>query len=154
METAKNLWDDLREHFSIENAPHIYQLKAEIAAAKQQGQSVVAYFTRLKSMWDELSNYSRIPVCKCGGCTCNVSIELVKEREDEKTHQFLMGLDDSIFGTVRSNMLSMDSLPNLNKVYSMVVQEERHRAVAREKGERNEAVCKDEEEEYKELFCI
>lgn len=69
METAKELWDDLREHFSIGNAPRIHQLKAEIAPAKQQGQSIVAYFTRLKSMWDELTNYSHVPVCRCGGCS-------------------------------------------------------------------------------------
>jgi Retrotransposon gag protein len=67
METAKDLRDDLQERFFIGNAPCIHQLKAEIAAAKQQGQSVVAYFTRLKSMWDELNNYSHVPVCWCGG---------------------------------------------------------------------------------------
>ncbi|XP_078171460.1 uncharacterized protein LOC144565545 [Carex rostrata] len=139
-ETAKELWDDLREHFSVGNAPRIYQLKADIAAAKQQGQSIVAYYTRLKSMWDELSSYSRVPVCKCGGCKCNVTTELFKQREDEKVHQFLMGLDDSVFGTVRTNILSMDPLPNLSKIYSMVVQEERHRSVARGKEERSEAV--------------
>jgi gag-polypeptide of LTR copia-type len=37
METVKELWDDLREHFSIGNAPRIHQLKADIAAAKATG---------------------------------------------------------------------------------------------------------------------
>ncbi|KAJ4760696.1 Retroelement pol polyprotein-like [Rhynchospora pubera] len=140
METAKELWDDLRERFSIGNGPRIHQLKADIAAAKQQGQSVVSYYTRLKGMWDELSSYSRVPVCKCKGCTCNAAAEFVKEREEEKIHQFLMGLDDSVFGTVRSSILGMEPLPTLNKVYSMVIQEERHRSVARGREERGEAV--------------
>jgi hypothetical protein len=78
-------------------------------------------------MWDELSNYSHVPMCKCGGCTCGAATGLMKEREEEKTHQFLMGLDDSVFETVRSNILSMDSLPSLNKVYAMVIHEERYR---------------------------
>ncbi|KAJ4787232.1 Retroelement pol polyprotein-like [Rhynchospora pubera] len=140
METAKELWDDLRERFSIGNGPRIHQLKADIAAAKQQGQSVVSYYTRLKGMWDELSSYSRVPVCKCKGCTCNAAAEFVKEREEEKIHQFLMGLDDSVFGTVRSSILGMEPLPTLNKVYSMVIQEERHRSVVRGREERGEAV--------------
>ncbi|KAJ4808040.1 Retroelement pol polyprotein-like [Rhynchospora pubera] len=140
-ETVKELWDDLRERFSVANAPRIHQLKADIAAAKQQGgQSVVTYYTRLKGMWDELSSYTPVPTCTCGGCTCNVTAIFSKEKEEEKIHQFLMGLDDSIFGTVRSNILSMDPLPNLSKVYSMVVQEERHRSVVRGREERREAV--------------
>lgn len=36
-----------------------------------------------------------------------------------------MGLDTSQFGVVRSNILSIEPLPNLNKVYSMVLREER-----------------------------
>jgi gag-polypeptide of LTR copia-type/Retrotransposon gag protein len=53
-ETAKELWDDLKERFSVGNAPRVYQLKADITSAKQQGQSVVTYYTRLKGMWDDL----------------------------------------------------------------------------------------------------
>jgi hypothetical protein len=47
-----------------------------------------------------------------------------------------MGLDDP----VRSNILSMEPLPSLNKVYSMVIQEERRISVARGKEERCEVV--------------
>ncbi|KAJ3708504.1 hypothetical protein LUZ61_012209 [Rhynchospora tenuis] len=139
-ETVKELWDDLKERFAIGNATRIHQLKADIAAARQQGQSVVAYYTRLKGMWDELSNYLKVPMCTCHGCTCNMSKDLLKEREDEKTHQFLMGLDDSVFKNVRSHILSMDPLPSLNKVYSLVIQEERHRSIARGKEEMTDAV--------------
>ncbi|KAJ3699854.1 hypothetical protein LUZ61_003559 [Rhynchospora tenuis] len=139
-ETVKEMWDDLRERFSVGNAPRIHQLKAEIAAAKQHGQPVVMYYTRLKGMWDELSNHSPVPSCVCHGCKCNVTAKLIKEREEEKIHQFLMGLDDSVFGNVRTHILGMDPLPSLSKVYSMVVQEERHRSVVRGRDERSEAV--------------
>ena len=56
----------------------------------------------------------------------------MKSREDEKAHQFLMGLDDTTFGTMRSSILALDPLPNLGKIYAMVTQEERHCSVARE----------------------
>jgi Retrotransposon gag protein len=87
------LWDDLRERLSVGNAPRVYLLKADIAFAKQQGQSVVTYYTRLKDIWDELGSYLAVSVCRCGNYTCNLVAELVKGREEEKIHQFLMGLD-------------------------------------------------------------
>ncbi|KAJ4768963.1 Retroelement pol polyprotein-like [Rhynchospora pubera] len=139
-ETIKEMWDDLRERFSVGNAPRIHQLKSEIAAAKQHGQPVVIYYTHLKGMWDELSHHSPVPSCVCQGCTCHVTAKLMKEREEEKIHQFLMGLDDSVFGNVRTHILGMDPLPSLSKVYSMVVQEERHRSVVRGRDDKQEAV--------------
>ncbi|KAL8141576.1 hypothetical protein V2J09_014608 [Rumex salicifolius] len=45
------------------------------------------------------------------------------------THQFLIGLNDAVFGTLRSNILAQDPFPDLNKVYALVVQEERHRSL-------------------------
>ena len=45
--------------------------------------------------------------------------------EEEKIHQFLMGLDSNVYGTMRSNILVLEPLPNLNKVYAFVAQEER-----------------------------
>jgi hypothetical protein len=75
-ETAKELWDDLKERFSVGNAPRVHLLKANIAAVKQLGQSFVIYYTHLKGMWDEHGSYLTIPICKCGNCTCNLVGEL------------------------------------------------------------------------------
>lgn len=83
------------------------------------------YFGRLKKLWDELNDFDQIPTCTCKGCTCGISATLNKKREEEKLHQFLMGLDDVQFKTVRSNILNLDPLPNLNRAYQMEVQEER-----------------------------
>ncbi|KAK4431043.1 hypothetical protein Salat_0866300 [Sesamum alatum] len=47
-----------------------------------------------------------------------------KEHEDEQVHQFLMGLDDDTYSTVRSNILTQDPLPPLGRVYALVIQEE------------------------------
>ncbi|KAJ0021654.1 hypothetical protein Pint_30938 [Pistacia integerrima] len=56
---------------------------------------------RLKALWDELNNYDQIPVCTCIGCKCNLTTDLERKREEERVHQFLMGLDEDGFGTER-----------------------------------------------------
>ncbi|XP_017415208.2 uncharacterized protein LOC108326303 isoform X5 [Vigna angularis] len=136
MENAKDLWDDIKERFSIVNGPRIQQLKSKLAECKQQGMTMVAYYGKLKILWDELANYEQIPQCKCGGCKCNIATKLEKRREEERVHQFLMGLDDEGYGTTRSNVLATDPLPSLNRVYATMVQEERVRTITRSKEER------------------
>ena len=42
--------------------------------------------------------------------------------------KFLMGLNDS-FSQVRTQALLMDPLPSLNKVYALLIQEEKQRTV-------------------------
>lgn len=51
-----------------------------------------------------------------------------------------MGLDDGMYNTIRSNILSMDPLPNLNRAYALAVQEERQRTIARGKDDRSDVV--------------
>lgn len=87
---------------------------------------MVAYYGQLKMMWDELVNHEPIPTCSCGGCACKIIAVLEKQREDERLHQFLIGLDDGIYATVRSNILSMVS--------------RRHRTIARSKDNRSDVV--------------
>ncbi|XP_024164426.1 uncharacterized protein LOC112171477 [Rosa chinensis] len=56
--TAHEVWEDLSEHFSQGNAPRIFEIQLDIASLKQEQQSVSAYYTKLKSLWDELATYS------------------------------------------------------------------------------------------------
>ena len=140
MEIAKDLWEDIKERFSIANGPRVQQIKAELANCKQRGLSIVTYYGKLKQLWEELANYEQIPMCHCGRCNCNIAAELDKKREEERLHQFLMGLEDALYGAVRSNILSTEPLPNLNKAYSLVCQEERVRNISRGKEEYGEVV--------------
>lgn len=98
---------------------------------------MVAYYGKLKTLWNELANYEQIPKCSCGGCKCDITSQLEKQREEEKVHQFLMGLDDVNYSTVRSNILATDPLPSMNKVYSTLVQEERNQTITRAKVEKD-----------------
>ncbi|KAA8545399.1 hypothetical protein F0562_020183 [Nyssa sinensis] len=135
-ESAKALWDDLRERFSIGNAPRIYQLKSELASLKQGDKNVMGYYTRLKAMWDELWSYSKVPNCVCGAAAA-----FVKEKEEERVHQFLMGLNDELFGTIRSQILAMDPLPSIGRAYAMVIQEEKHKSVTRGREDKSDTAA-------------
>ncbi|PKI77566.1 hypothetical protein CRG98_002020 [Punica granatum] len=84
---AQDLWEDLRERYSQGNDTRIYQLKAEIGSLKQEGMSVSRYYSRLKTLWDELENYLETPMCSCSAFRVYTA-----QKEREKTHQFLMGL--------------------------------------------------------------
>ncbi|GJY96081.1 retrovirus-related pol polyprotein from transposon TNT 1-94 [Tanacetum coccineum] len=103
VEIAKDLWDDIKDRFSISNGPRIQQLKSDLAGCRQKGMTI--------------------------------------KQEEEKVHTFLIGLDESVYRTARSNILAQDLLPNLNKVYSILIQEERVNTMMRGKGERPELMA-------------
>ncbi|GKD58329.1 retrovirus-related pol polyprotein from transposon TNT 1-94 [Tanacetum coccineum] len=106
IKVAEDLWKDITECFSVANGPRIHQLIVELANCKQLGLSIVAYYGKLKKLWEELGDYEQLSACKCGLCECNLGSAFAKRREDEKNHQFLMGLDETLYGTVRSNLLA------------------------------------------------
>lgn len=125
-ETARQIWIDLEERYSQGNAIRIHQLKRELTLTTQGKHSVAEYFTKLKVLWDELENYQLVR-----SCTCGAGKDMSKRLEEEKIHQFLMGLDSDIYGTVRSNILSLEPLPTLNKIYAFVIREERQLDMAK-----------------------
>jgi len=47
--------------------------------------------------------------------------------EDDKSHQFLMGLDDDLYSNIRGQILALDPVPPLDKIFKMVRQEENHK---------------------------
>ncbi|XP_074277097.1 uncharacterized protein LOC141600750 [Silene latifolia] len=107
------------------NAPRVHQLKSKLSACKQKKESVVEYYTRLKTIWDELTNYSKVQQCTCGA-----AVALAKEREEEKVHQFLMGLDDKLYGHIRTNILMEDHpIFSLTRAYALVLREETHASI-------------------------
>ncbi|XP_074301156.1 uncharacterized protein LOC141632510 [Silene latifolia] len=134
-ESVVEIWKELRDRYSSGNAPRVHQLKSDLNECKQKkNQSVVEYYTQLKALWDELSTYSKVPQCTCGAANA-----MLKEREEEKVHQFLMGLDGVLYGHIHSNLLMEDEVPALTRAYALVLREERHRAVTKIKEETVEA---------------
>ncbi|XP_040996208.1 uncharacterized protein LOC121242410 [Juglans microcarpa x Juglans regia] len=119
--TATHVWNDLRERFSIQNAPRIFQLSKSISSLTQEDDFVSQYYNKLKCFWDELEIYEPMPICTCGSVKT-----LLEYTHKNKVMQFLMGLNDS-FDSIRAQILLHDPLPTLNRVLSIVQQEERRR---------------------------
>ncbi|XP_021895136.1 uncharacterized protein LOC110812623 [Carica papaya] len=67
LENAQAIWSDLQRRFQQSNAPKIFQLKKSMNTFTQGSLTVNAYYTIMKTMWDELKTYQPAPVCHCGG---------------------------------------------------------------------------------------
>ncbi|XP_074266277.1 uncharacterized protein LOC141588749 [Silene latifolia] len=130
----EDVWEELRSRYSAGNAPRVDQLKNELNECKQGKDTVVEYYTRLKVIWDELDKYS-----KAKNCSCGVAASIAKEKEEEKVHQFLMGLDSKLYGQVRTNLLMEDPITGLNRAYALILREERHASLTIVKEEHNDA---------------
>lgn len=125
-ESASAIWIDLQHRFQQSNGPRIFQLRRELINLNQDQLSVNAYYTKLKSLWEELNKFR--PACTCGKCTCGGIGDLAHHHQDEYTISFLMGLNDS-YAHVRGQILLMDPIPPVTKVFSLIIQEERQRTI-------------------------
>ena len=124
IDDASEIWKDLQDRFSQHNGPRIFQLQKSISCLTQENNSVSAYFTTMKGLWDELANHQPIPTCTCGALKTILSYH-----HQQHVYQFLMGLNES-FSHIRGQILLMDPLPSINKVFSLVIQEERQRLIS------------------------
>jgi hypothetical protein len=123
--TAKEVWDDLQQRYSHSNGTRVHHLKQAIASFKQDGLSVSDYFTHLKGLWDEFLNYRPIPSCTCGAkCMCGLSKTLIEYQHYDYVHSFLMGLNET-FAAVRGQIVLMEPLPGINKVFSLIQNHEK-----------------------------
>lgn len=82
------------------------------------GQPLTQYYTKFKTLWQELQICDPLPYCKC-----EAAKDHLLRREKEKALQFLLGLNGN-FDRLRSNVLSMEPTPSLSKLFSLVLQKE------------------------------
>ncbi|XP_043721176.1 uncharacterized protein LOC122668706 [Telopea speciosissima] len=123
VESAAAMWKELEERFSRSNAPRAFHLKRAIATIHQGTDSLAVYYTRLKVLWDELSSYISVPSCSCGAQS-----QLHSAAQTERVYHLLMGLSDS-YAAIRSQILTMDPLPDVHRAYYLILQEEQQRAL-------------------------
>ncbi|XP_074278361.1 uncharacterized protein LOC141601952 [Silene latifolia] len=117
---------------NMSNAPLLFQLKKELRNMTQGNDSVVEYFTKLKRYWDDIDELEVIPEYSCGAmaaCTCNLYKKMLDLAVREKVLYFLMGLSDA-YEHPRSNILAMEPLPPLNRVYSIIQQIESQKIIS------------------------
>lgn len=72
--------------------------------------------------WDELQSHCPIGACICGS-KCKATKSIITAQEREFILHCLMGLDDK-FSHARGHILLSDLIPSINKVFSLIIQEE------------------------------
>nr|KYP36052.1 Retrovirus-related Pol polyprotein from transposon TNT 1-94 [Cajanus cajan] len=118
MDNAHDIWKDLKSRFSQGDLLRIYELQQDVASIKQGDKSISDYFTQLRVIWDELESYRPDPVCVCKSkCKCDALISVIERKKQDCVMQFLRGLNDQ-YNTVKSNILMMEPLPSIAKVFS------------------------------------
>ncbi|KAM5558250.1 hypothetical protein ABKV19_020127 [Rosa sericea] len=121
---ARSMWLELQERFSHINTVQLFHIENAIHDCEQGGTSVTSFFTKLKTLWDE-----KDALCEIPPCSCETAKEIKDYLETQKTMKFLMGLNDN-YATIRSNIVGMDPLPNVNKAYSMALRHEKQAEVS------------------------
>ena len=127
-DTTLEIWNDLKDTHAQGNGPRVFELQKDITSINQGDSSITAYFTQLKLYWDKLKNFRPTLTCSCGKCTCNLSQRIENVHFQDSVMQFLMGLNDS-YSQIKGQILLMEPLPSINKVYYLLSQEERQRRV-------------------------
>lgn len=115
----------MKSRYSQGDLLQILDLQQEVSTIRQDDSSITYYFTKLRMIWDELENYRPNPICTCATkWSCDAFTSVMERIPQDQVMQFLRGLNDQ-YSNVRSNILMMDPLPPIPKVFSYVVQQER-----------------------------
>ena len=101
-------------------------MKQSLATLSHNQDPIGMYFTKLKTLIDELDTYR--PTCNCGTCTCDGLKELVVFLQMEYLTDFLMRLNEN-FSQARAQLLLMYSLPSTSRAFSILLQEEQQRSI-------------------------
>ncbi|KAL2922830.1 Retrovirus-related Pol polyprotein from transposon RE1 [Bienertia sinuspersici] len=127
--TAREIWKDLEERYDQSSGPQLYILKKALLDLTQGNSPVTEYFTKMKPIWDQISGIRPLPVCKCGGCSCNLTQQFLTQQHEDRLVQLLMKLDPAYSG-IRTNILMMQPLPSISLAYRLLIQEEKQKAVS------------------------
>lgn len=97
-------------------------MQKELNSFDQGANTISEFFTKSKSLWDELNSLRRVTVFTCGCVE-----KIVKYEEDQRLIHFMMGLNDVYAGVLRT-ILMMNPLPGMSHVYSLLSQDETQRS--------------------------
>lgn len=125
LENAVDVWNDLKERFSQGDLIRISELQQEIYALRQGSSTVTEFYSELKVLWEELETYMHMPACSCPiKCSCAAMRNARHHHTLNYAIRFLTSLNEN-FSVVKSQILLMDPLPSMNRIFSMVIQHER-----------------------------
>ncbi|GAU34265.1 hypothetical protein TSUD_365630 [Trifolium subterraneum] len=123
MNNASEIWKELRDRFYQGDVFRISHIQEEICTLKQGDSSISSYYTKLKKLWQELDDFRPIPICECD-ITCTAITKIRQYRDGDQVIRFLKGLNEQ-YTAVRAQIMLMDPLPDISKVYSLLVQQKR-----------------------------
>lgn len=128
MESARSIWIYLEVRYAQSNAPKLFNLRKDISRLSQGSLSISAYFTKFRTIHDELESMTVKTKCVYNNCTCGVNAKLSAVDQSTQITQFLMGLNDS-YTAIRGQVLLMTPVPTLSQTYAILLQEESQREV-------------------------
>ena len=64
--TGTEIWNDLEERYGQAIASQLYSLRQSLLDVKQESdESVADFYTKIKSIWDEIDMHDPLSVCSC-----------------------------------------------------------------------------------------
>ncbi|CAO2815840.1 unnamed protein product [Amaranthus hypochondriacus] len=76
---ASEIWSDLEERFGVSSSAQLYSLHEELSKISQESSmTITEYYTKVKSIWDEIDSISPFPACVCSDCTCSLTKKFLK----------------------------------------------------------------------------
>ncbi|XP_016206251.1 uncharacterized protein LOC107646588 [Arachis ipaensis] len=122
---ASDLWKDLKNRYSHGDVFRVGELKEEFYTIRQGDLVVTSYFTKLKSVWEELENLHTIPSCIACVNGCNCRLKIIRDyASEEYVVKFFRGLNEQ-YSAVKSQIMLLKPLPDINVVLAMLTQQER-----------------------------
>ncbi|XP_072076506.1 uncharacterized protein [Arachis hypogaea] len=101
---------------------HISELYEELYSAKQCDFSITSYFTKMQGIWEEIDNFSPIPMCITCTSKCICGLEEMRwYRNEDYIARFLRGLNDQ-FAIAKTQIMLLKSLPDMDTVFAMLTQ--------------------------------
>ncbi|KAG8662146.1 hypothetical protein MANES_01G069050v8 [Manihot esculenta] len=126
IDKSVGVWNDLKDRFSQGDMICIFYLQEEIYSFKQGELYVTDYFNQLKILWDEFINFWPHLACTCvNPCNCGAVQTGQQYMKNDYVIRFLKGRIEQ-YANVKSQILMMEPLPSINKVFSLVLQQERN----------------------------
>jgi len=112
------MWENIKEMYEKLDQVKIFSLTQRISDLKQGNMTVVAIFNKLSSLWNELeASEEKFDWPK------PILQQYKRMRDREKAIRFLLILNEAYL-SFRSQILTMEPMPTLGRIYQLVVQEE------------------------------
>ncbi|XP_072054303.1 uncharacterized protein [Arachis hypogaea] len=100
-ENACDMWNELEHRYHQGDIFRVAELEEKMYTTRQGDLSITAYFTKLRTIWEEIEAFLPIPKCLCGSeCVCGLGT-VRKYRTQRQLVRLLRGLINDEYSTVR-----------------------------------------------------